>query len=253
MFDLIVLFFVSLVANTLSSLAGGGAGLLQLPALIFLGLPFSIALATHKIASVALGLGASIKHLKNGGYQWPLVTIMLIGALPGVVLGANFILDIPPFTAMVSLGTLTIALGLYSIIKPSLGLVESLKNINLKGYLVGAIGLFLIGILNGSLTSGTGLFVTLWLIYWFGMSYTRAVSYTLVLVGIFWNGAGAITLALQETVQWDWLPVLILGSLIGGYVGAHLALAKGNILVKRCFEVMTILSGIGLYIKAFSL
>ena len=54
----LLLFVVSTVANTFSAYAGGGAGLLQLPALIFLGLPFAIALATHKIASVALGIGA---------------------------------------------------------------------------------------------------------------------------------------------------------------------------------------------------
>ena len=38
---------VALVANALSALAGGGAGLVQLPALILFGLPFPVALATH--------------------------------------------------------------------------------------------------------------------------------------------------------------------------------------------------------------
>lgn len=251
MLEHILLFFISLVANTLSSLAGGGAGLLQLPALIFLGLPFGVALVTHKIAAVALGVGASIKHLKHGGFKWQLVTIMIAGALPGVILGANLILTIPEHIAMISLGCLTIALGVYSILKPSLGMVDGLKNLNFKGYVIGGLGLFLLGILNGSLTSGTGLFVTIWLIHWFGMNYARAVSYTLVMVGILWNGAGAITLALQETIKWDWLPALILGALIGGYVGAHLAIAKGNILVKRTFEIMTILTGIALLYKAF--
>ncbi|KMT66698.1 sulfite exporter TauE/SafE family protein [Catenovulum maritimum] len=249
-FDQLLLFVVSLVANTLSSLAGGGAGLLQLPALIFLGLPFSIALATHKIASVALGLGASVKHLKHGQFELPLILAMTLGALPGVVIGANVILSIPVHLALWSLGGLTIALGMYSIFKPNLGLVEVAKNYHLKGYLIGAFGLFIIGILNGSLTSGTGLFVTMWLIYWFGMSYGKAVSYTLIMVGILWNGTGAVTLALLSEVQWDWLPALILGSLLGGYLGACLIIAKGNKLVKRCFEVMTILSGVALWLKA---
>ncbi|MEF1339048.1 sulfite exporter TauE/SafE family protein, partial [Vibrio rotiferianus] len=48
--DTLTLFFGSLVANTLASLSGGGAGLLQFPLLIFLGLPFSVALGTHKVA-----------------------------------------------------------------------------------------------------------------------------------------------------------------------------------------------------------
>ena len=73
----------------------------------------------------------------------------------------------------------------------------------------------------------------------------------LVMVGILWNGAGAITLALIEPVQWSWLPVLLIGSFVGGYLGAHLAVAKGNVLVKRTFESMTILTGIALLIKAW--
>ena len=48
-----ILFLVSLVANTFSAFSGGGAGLLQFPVLIFLGLSFGVALATHKVASVA--------------------------------------------------------------------------------------------------------------------------------------------------------------------------------------------------------
>ena len=61
----LVLFVIAVVANWFSALAGGGAGLIQLPILIFLGLPFSLALATHKVATVALGVGATVRHLKE--------------------------------------------------------------------------------------------------------------------------------------------------------------------------------------------
>ena len=61
----LILLLVSLVANVFSAFAGGGAGLLQFPALIFLGLPFGVALATHKVASVALGVGATLRHLRE--------------------------------------------------------------------------------------------------------------------------------------------------------------------------------------------
>ena len=43
-----------------------------------------------------------------------------------------------------------------------------------------------------------------------------------------------------------WLPVLLLGSLIGGYLGAHLAILKGNRWIKRAFETVTLLVGIKL-------
>jgi uncharacterized membrane protein YfcA len=60
-----MLFLVSLAANLFSAFSGGGAGLIQLPVLIFLGLPFAVALATHKVASVALGIGATLRHLRE--------------------------------------------------------------------------------------------------------------------------------------------------------------------------------------------
>jgi uncharacterized protein len=56
----LLLFIVSFAANVFSAFAGNGAGLIQLPALLFLRLPFSVAVATHKTASVALGLGATL-------------------------------------------------------------------------------------------------------------------------------------------------------------------------------------------------
>lgn len=251
MIDQVLLFFVSLIANLFSALAGGGAGLLQLPALLFLGLPFGVALATHKVASVFLGIGATIRHMKSANLNGRFVAVVLLFGLPGVYLGANTILLVPDQLAQFALGVLTLGLGLYSWLKPELGQSLALKNQHLSGMLLGGGVLFLIGALNGSLTSGTGLFVTLWLVRWFGLDYKLAVAYTLVLVGIFWNGTGAMTLGVQGQIEWSWLPALIIGSLIGGYLGAHLAIVKGNQLVKRSFEVITVAVGVSLIVVNF--
>ena len=75
--DQVVLLFVSLVANLFSAFSGGGAGLIQLPVLIFMGLPFAIALATHKVASVALGIGATVRHLRERPLEWQLTLYIL--------------------------------------------------------------------------------------------------------------------------------------------------------------------------------
>ena len=108
--------------------------------------------------------------------------------------------------------------------------------------------MFVIGMLNGSLTSGTGLFVTLWLVRWYGLDYKLAVAYTLVLVGLFWNSSGAITLGLLSQIQWSWLPALLLGSLFGGFIGAHLAIVKGNKWIKRVYETITLIIGVKLIV-----
>lgn len=244
----LVLFVLSLVANAFSAFAGGGAGLLQLPVLIFLGLPFAVALATHKVATVALGVGATIRHMRQSTLERGFVLFILGCGMPGVVIGASVVLRIPDRSAEVALGGLTIALGLYSVLSPGLGQEYAPKNRHGARLVLGGIVLFCIGILNGSLASGTGLFVTLWLVRWFGLDYQRAVAYTLVLVGLFWNGSGALTLGLLGEIKWEWLPALLLGSLLGGYLGAHMAIAKGNRAIKRVFEVVTILVGVKLII-----
>ncbi|WP_018233347.1 sulfite exporter TauE/SafE family protein [Thioalkalivibrio thiocyanodenitrificans] len=247
--DQILLFFIALGANLLSAVSGGGAGLVQLPALIFLGLPFGVALATHKVASVALGLGATLRHLKENTLERRFTGFILITGLPGVTIGASFILQVPERGAEVALGLLTMGLGLYSVLRPGLGQTYAPSHRTRHGYLVGGAGLFLIGILNGSLTSGTGLFATFWLVRWFGLDYKRAVAYTLVLVGVFWNGTGALVLGVLGEIRWSWLPALLAGSLIGGYLGAGLAIRHGNRWIKRIYEAVTLLVGLSLILR----
>ncbi|NOQ15689.1 MAG: TSUP family transporter [Methyloprofundus sp.] len=241
LFEQAILFVVSLVANTFSSFSGGGAGLIQFPALIFLGLSFAVALATHKVASVALGVGAALRYLKTCRLERHFVLLILGLGIPGVILGSRVILFIPEDIAVIALGVLTGGLGIYSILKPALGQTYQPKHRDQLGYIIGGSILFFLGFLNGSLTSGTGLFVTLWLVGWFGMDYQRAIAYTLILVGLFWNGSGAITLGIFGNIRWDWLPALLLGSLLGGYFGTHLAIKHGNRWIKRAFEIVTLL------------
>jgi len=246
--DQFVLFVASLAANFFSALSGGGAGLIQFPMLIFLGLPFGVALATHKVASVALGLGATFRHLKESHLERRFSLIILGAGLPGVVLGAMTILHIPEQAATLALGVLTLGLGLYSVFRPALGMEHRPRNQQGAGLAGGMAGLFVVGFLNGSITSGTGLFLTVWLIRWFGLDYTRAVAYTLILCGLVWNGTGALVLGVIGTVAWGWMPALLAGSILGGYLGSHLAIRKGNLWIKRSFEIVTILIGLKLIV-----
>ena len=165
----LLLFAASLIANTLSALAGGGAGLLQLPVLLFLGLGFASALVTHKIASVALGVGASVRHFRASSLNRLFALFILACGLPGVVTGAMIILKFDDHFSKLALGGLTLGIGIYSILKKDLGQQMLLRNRDRRGCLIGGGALFAIGVLNGSLTSGTGLLVTLWLGRWFGL------------------------------------------------------------------------------------
>ena len=91
----IALLGIAIGANALSALAGGGAGLVQLPALILLGLPFSMALATHKVASVALGLGATGRHWRASSLDLKRSALVLAPVFQGCLWGPAWFLRFP--------------------------------------------------------------------------------------------------------------------------------------------------------------
>ena len=91
-----IIFIISYLSNVFSSIAGGGAGLIQLPALILFGIPYYKALAVHKIATVALGIGGSIRNYKNLKKNYLIITQLLIFGIPGVILG-TFIVTLDCF------------------------------------------------------------------------------------------------------------------------------------------------------------
>ena len=69
-------------------------------------------------------------------------------------------------------------------------------------------------------------------------------------MGLLWNGTGALVLGVLGEIRWDWVPMLVLGSLLGGYIGAHLSLQRGSRLVKRGFELLALVMGISLLIRS---
>jgi len=248
----VLIFLISFISNTFSAISGGGAGLIQLPALILFGIPYYQALATHKVATVALGLGGSIrnfKYLRNDIYVlWQL----LFFGIPGVILGSSIVKFLSQQYLYLMLGLISIILAVYSFLKPGLGLNSTNKIINSKLKLKFIIPVFLIGILNGSVSSGTGLLVTLLLIKTFKMDFLRAVSLTFFTVGIFWNAIGAFFLSRIGYLPTNLLLILILGSFTGGYFGAHLSNLKGNKLIKNTFSLVCLLVGVSLLLKSLS-
>ena len=246
----VLIFFISFISNTFSAISGGGAGLIQLPALILSGLPYYQALATHKIATIALGIGGSIRNYKSLRNDFYVLWQILFFGTPGVILGSSIVKFLSVQYLYLILGLFSIILALYSFRKPSLGLISLNQNINFKLKLKFIIPVFFIGILNGSISSGTGLLVTFLLIKIFKIDFLRAVSLTFFTVGIFWNAIGAFFLSRIGTIPTNILIVLILGSFSGGYFGSHLSNLKGNKLIKKTFTIVCLLVGISLLIKS---
>ncbi len=249
-FKSVYYFLISFFSNTFSAISGGGAGLLQLPALILSGVPYYQALASHKLATVALGIGGSLRNYKSLRSDLWVAWQILIFGLPGVIFGTSIVRYISEQYLYLFLGIISILLAFYSFFKADLGLSSGINKPNLVNKIRFLIFVFLIGILNGSISSGTGLLVTILLIKTYGMDFTRAISLTFLTVGIFWNFTGSIFLSKIGSVPTNILIILIIGSFTGGYFGAHLSKLKGNIVIKKAFTTVCLLVGISLLVKS---
>ena len=69
-------------------------------------------------------------------------------------------------------------------------------------------------------------------------------------MGIFWNFTGAIFLSRIGSVHANILILLLTGSFLGGFFGAHLSRLKGNKLVKKTFAIVCLLVGVSLVSKS---
>ena len=80
------IFLISFISNTFSAISGGGAGLLQLPTLILIGIPYSQALASHKLATVALGIGGSLRNYRSIKHELNIIWMILFLRINGFYL-----------------------------------------------------------------------------------------------------------------------------------------------------------------------
>lgn len=249
MLQLLLLALTGFTASFFSALAGGGAGLVQFPALIALGLPFTLAIATHKVAVVALGLGSTAKLLRSYRFDGAFIGLMLAAGLPGLIVGNLWALQIPAGPGKVLFGLSNIGMALYSILRPGFGVEAQPRHREGRGLWTGMALMAGVGLLCGLFPSGPGLFATLVFLRWFGFDYTGAVAGTMLMVGLFWNSIAGVTVALATPVRWDWVPALAAGGVLGGYLGSSLALLKGNRFIKRAFETVTLLMGAWLLLQ----
>ena len=230
------LLLISFLSNLFSAFSGGGAGIIQLPAILLLfEISFPVALATHKVSTVLLGLGATLKFFEKSKPCHRLLSEGIMIGLPAVIIGAYSISFINENLARQFLGLLILLVFFLSFTK------SHNQDRSKPNPLIVYPLLFIIGFLNGSLSAGTGLLYTLMLTKLYGYTYKEAIGYTLLVVGLFYNLVGAIVLYLISSIDISILPILLLGSFAGGYVGAMVAIKKSNVLIKSAYQLVTLI------------
>ncbi len=224
---LIVLPMVFL-ASTVDAIAGGG-GLISLPAYSLAGLNYDFASGNNKFSSTFGTLMATIRYYKSGKLMVVPALISAIAALPGSWLGTR---------AAMALGNRVMQIFMLFAIPVVGALVlfnrkerEVSRPVTRRQYPICVLIGLVIGFYDGFFGPGTGTFLIVLFTHLLGMDMVTA-SATAKPVNLFSNIASLATRIAAGNVLFALAFPAMACSVMGGWLGAKLALTKGAKLIR---------------------
>lgn len=226
--QILFLFFAATVAGTLNALAGGGS-FISFPALLFLGLPPVEANATNTVA-LWPGLAAStVAYLKRLNIPQRLLIPLLVTSVVGGWVGALLLLKTPQHTFLhlvpwlLLSGTMLFAFGnRLRAMAAKTSDSGDLSGITWQAIAISSLLELLVAIYGGYFGAGIG-FITLGMLAALGMRDIHAMGAIRTLLAAAINAAAVVAFIAAGAVLWRQCAVMVVGSLVGGWFGAHFA------------------------------
>jgi uncharacterized membrane protein YfcA len=235
---LVLLGLAGLSAGFVDAVVGGG-GLIQLPALL-LGLPGAAPvniLATNKLGGICGTTVSSATYYRrirpDPRTFGPLMACAFVGSVGGAVIGSH--ISESAFDPIVLV--VLVVVGAYVALRPALGEATLLRFAGSRHTLAAMGTGLVIGCYDGALGPGTGSFFVITLVGLLGYSFLEA-SAKARLANWATNLAALCVFVPQDAVLWK--VGLVMGgcNLVGGYLGARTAVARGAGFVRVFFVVV---------------
>ncbi|NHC24479.1 TSUP family transporter [Nocardioides sp. IC4_145] len=235
---LALLGLAALTAGFVDAVVGGG-GLIQLPALL-VGLPAASpveVLATNKLASICGTTVSSATYYRRVRPDprtfLPLMGLALLGSFGGAFVASQVPREAFEPIVLVAL----VAVGAYVLLKPSLGDATALRFTGRRHLGLAMLVGVAIGFYDGALGPGTGSFFVFALVGLLGYGFLEASAKARM--ANWATNLGALLLFVpQGAVLWKTGLVMGLCNLLGGYVGARTAVARGSGFVRVFFVLV---------------
>jgi uncharacterized protein len=217
----------------------GGGGLVQLPALLLAvpGATPAQVLATNKFGSIWGTATSSVTYYRRVRPDLrtalPMAGVAYVGAVVGALIG----LHIPKTAFYPIILVMLISVGAYTLFTPSLGEATVLRFSGHRHTVFAMLTGFVIGVYDGALGPGTGSFLVFALVGLMGYAFLEASAKAKI--ANFATNLGALTVFIPGGhVMWGIGAVMAATNLLGGYVGARTAVARGSRFIRIVFVVV---------------
>lgn len=224
---LLLLVGVAFLAGYIDSIAGGG-GLLVLPALLAAGVPPAAALATNKLQASGGSLTASLYFIRKGLISPRQIGPAILFAFLGAMTGGWLLLQVDPGLLKRAVPILLLGVAVFFLVSPSFGERQP-QRLSLAAFsATAALG---IGFYDGFFGPGTGMLLALAGVGLLGLNLVDATANAKVL-NFASNLAALLLFAMLGEVLWVLGGMMLVGQVLGGYLGARTALKGGQKLIR---------------------
>ena len=237
---IILLCIAAFFAGFVDAIVGGG-GLIQTPVALILLPNYAVAslIGSLKIPSFSGTALAARQYLKKVEINWKLLSIMAIVAFVSAFFGSNLLTKVHnDFMKPLLLVVLTL-IAIYTFIKKDFG-TQQAKEHSPKTQLILAIFISIcIGFYDGFIGPGTGSFFVLAFVSVLGFDFLHA-SANAKMVNLATNFGSICLFILKGKIIWAIAIPMAICNAIGGFVGAKLAIKKGNGFIRIFFLIVVI-------------
>jgi uncharacterized membrane protein YfcA len=237
---IILLCIASFFAGFVDAIVGGG-GLIQTPiAMILLpNLAVSTIIGSLKIPAFSGTSFAARQYLKKVTVNWKLLSVMALLSFCAAFFGSHVLTLVSnDFMKPLLLIVLTL-IAIYTFTKKDFG-QSKIKNHTPKRQLLYAVGLSVcIGFYDGFIGPGTGSFLVLGFVAVLGFDFLHA-SANAKMVNLATNFGSICLFVLKGKIIWAIAIPMSLCNALGGWLGAKVAIRKGNGFIRVFFLIVVI-------------
>jgi uncharacterized membrane protein YfcA len=240
-----ILFGAGYASGVINVMAGGGS-FLTIPALIFLGLPPTMANATNRVGVLLQNVGGVYQFNRRGMLDWDVVRRAVPPALVGTVLGTWAATVVGDEATKRILAVLMVVMTLGPLVMHrSPGRADE-GGWRLRGTPL-ALAFVLVGVYVGFLQAGVG-FIILAVTSAAGFDLVRGNAVKLSVV-FFLTAVSVAMFAWFGLIDWPRALALGLGNLLGGQLGVRLTLAAGHRWLRWIVTIAVLASAAKLWVS----
>ncbi|WP_298393961.1 TSUP family transporter [Flavobacterium sp.] len=237
---IILLCIASFFAGFVDAIVGGG-GLIQAPVALILLPNYAVSsiMGSLKIPAFSGTSFAARQYLKKVDMNWKLLLIMAVVAFGSAFLGSTLLTMVSNDFMKPLLFIVLILIAIYTFMKKDFGSQQEKNLSDTKLLFYGVLMSIFIGFYDGFIGPGTGSFLVLGFVALLGFDFLHA-SANAKMVNLATNFGSICLFILKGKIIWAIAIPMAFCNALGGFLGAKLAIKKGNQFIRIFFLIVVI-------------